>query len=353
MQQPSAESAAPAAPAKLSFTYTAVDSAGAPIIGPLHRGDTFILRVEVREDENGAAGIGSVIEDVAFDAARLEPVDYSSDVINAALWDTALTQTFPDEYFLDNLGAFVNGAVVVGDGTNALFAEIPFRVRNDAPAGDAEITGTGPFDFGEEDLIVNSLNDGLELADSDIAFGSTTIAVAMGTPQVKVTFLPRGTRIRDGQTTPVDFGKVRKGACGPTRTFRVSNTGTAPLTLRKLTVPAGYKIVQPLSASLVPGAADTFTVRLLSKAVGKRLGQISFITNDAGVNLFNFPVAGQVTASRAMSAFSAAAMPALPPPDELAAVAPSPQLAGLFRPSGNIARGPEADQDVSVLQWPV
>jgi len=120
-----------------------------------------------------------------------------------------------------------------------------------------------------------------------------------GTPEVTV--LGNGLSIADGDTTPTaaddtDFGSVYQGGSAVSRIFTVRNDGTAPLTLGVVTVPTGYTLTEPLSASLAPGASDTFTVRLDVATAGTKMGEVSFATNDTDENPFNFTVVGVVTA---------------------------------------------------------
>ncbi|MCX7016729.1 MAG: hypothetical protein NTW86_29925, partial [Candidatus Sumerlaeota bacterium] len=67
-----------------------------------------------------------------------------------------------------------------------------------------------------------------------------------------------------------------------------------------LTVPAGYSIVEPLSATIPAGGSDTFTVELPTTAGGTFTGDISFDNNDSDENPFNFSITGTIqTVSRA------------------------------------------------------
>ena len=101
--------------------------------------------------------------------------------------------------------------------------------------------------------------------------------------------------IADNRTAPpVEFGSAAQGSPGPTQTFTVRNLGTATLTLGTPQVPGGYTVIEPLVTSLAAGAWDTFTVRLNTATVGTWAGQISFSTNDADENPFNFAITGQV-----------------------------------------------------------
>jgi hypothetical protein len=120
-----------------------------------------------------------------------------------------------------------------------------------------------------------------------------------GQPEIAV--LGNGVNIADDDTTPnsgdhTDFGKVAQGGVGPARTFTVRNDGNAMLTTSGLVLPAGFSIVEALSASIAPGGSDTFTVRLDTGSAGTKTGQISFATNDSDENPFNFSIIGTVNA---------------------------------------------------------
>jgi hypothetical protein len=129
--------------------------------------------------------------------------------------------------------------------------------------------------------------------DSDENPFNFSIAGTLATaPEVAVS--GNGQNIADGDSTPsttdgTDFGT---SASPVDHTFTVTNSGTATLTLSGLTVPSGFGIVEGLSASLAPGASDTFKVRFL--ATGNASGQVSFNNNDANENPFNFSIAGSV-----------------------------------------------------------
>jgi hypothetical protein len=92
-----------------------------------------------------------------------------------------------------------------------------------------------------------------------------------------------------------DFGSLVQGSTPPQQTFTVANPGTADLRPGALTLPAGFALVEPLSGTIAPGAADTFTIALNTLTPGSFAGDISFATNAAGMNPFNFRVAAVVT----------------------------------------------------------
>jgi len=110
----------------------------------------------------------------------------------------------------------------------------------------------------------------------------------------EITVLQGTAAVANGQAVPVSFGFGALGAAGPTRVFTVRNDGTALLTLGAVSVPAGFTVTEGLTASLAPGASDTFTVQLGTATVGTNGGGLSFSTNDPNENPFNFPISGTV-----------------------------------------------------------
>jgi hypothetical protein len=102
-------------------------------------------------------------------------------------------------------------------------------------------------------------------------------------------------QITDGAGNPVNFGTVGKGVAVQTQTFRVINSGDAPLALAKIKVPAGYRLTEGLVSQLKPRASDTFTVTLDgSSGAGTHGGRITIVSNDRDEKAFDFAVTGRV-----------------------------------------------------------
>src|SRR5262249_55540943 len=113
-------------------------------------------------------------------------------------------------------------------------------------------------------------------------FNFTITGTVIAGPEVTVLF--GATVIADGDTTPstadgTDFGTGGAGSSPVSRTFTVRNDGASTLTLSNLTVPTGFSISEGLSASLAPGASDTFTVLLATSSIGTKSGNITFDNN--------------------------------------------------------------------------
>lgn len=140
-----------------------------------------------------------------------------------------------------------------------------------------------------------STNDGNEDPFSFNVSGAVVSAPATGRPEVSV-FTSSGQTIVDGALSAISFGSVKRGSAGVTRTFRVRNDGNAPLTVGSVSAPAGFSVVSPLSGPIAPGAMASFTLKMDSSASGNKSGRVSFSTNDANENPFDFAVSGAVSA---------------------------------------------------------
>lgn len=99
------------------------------------------------------------------------------------------------------------------------------------------------------------------------------------------------------QVPPVDFGTVRTG--NPVeRTVRISNTGTAPLTLRSYAHAQGYEVLDlpALPYQLAGGTSLAIRVRLTAALPGPYTGQLWIQSNDADEGDFLLPLSGTVIA---------------------------------------------------------
>ena len=139
---------------------------------------------------------------------------------------------------------------------------------------------------GSYDLVVTAL-DGRPFAG--------TLAGVERAPQ-EITVLLGGVELADGQAAPVDFGSVLHWGAAPEMTLTVRNDGELDLTLGEVDLPAGYTLVEGLSAVLAGGESDSFTVQLDTSAVGTFAGEISFTSSDDDESAFNFAITGEVLA---------------------------------------------------------
>jgi uncharacterized delta-60 repeat protein len=104
-------------------------------------------------------------------------------------------------------------------------------------------------------------------------------------------------RLSNGQAEAVDFGETRQGV-PVVRAFTLLNDGTADLMLTGMTVPTGYRIfnLPALPRSLGPGSTLTLPVQLTAGTRGTFAGALVIESTAEEAGVFQFPVAGQVTA---------------------------------------------------------
>jgi len=107
-----------------------------------------------------------------------------------------------------------------------------------------------------------------------------------------------GTEIVSNTAAVTHFGSTVVGQTPLVQTFRVTNEGTANLTLGvNMPLPAGFVVTEPLAGTLAPGMSDTFTVQLSSASVGAFAGTIDIVTNDSDETIFRIPISGTVIAN--------------------------------------------------------
>ncbi|MBI3468480.1 MAG: tandem-95 repeat protein [Planctomycetes bacterium] len=243
--------------------------------------DSF--QYEVRDTAGAASGVATVIvhvlrqtqSPVAGDDDRTTPFD-TPIVIDVLANDSDPDGTLdPTTVEIDHDGDPQNGSVSIDPVTG----QITYTPN-------PEFFGTDTFKYA--------------VLDNDLANSLATVTVTVlppDGPEVAVT--GNGQVIVDGDTTPdigdhTEFGLVPQNQLGPLRVFTVRNIGPATLTLGPVSVPTGFTLVEPLGASLDPGASDTFTVRLNTATLGTFGGEVSFSTNDPNENPFRFTIAGAV-----------------------------------------------------------
>ncbi len=90
------------------------------------------------------------------------------------------------------------------------------------------------------------------------------------------------------------FGTAQVGTSSA-KTFTIDNsTGTGTLSLSNLVLPAGFSLQSSFPATVPAGGSATFTVALNTSVAGDYRGVLSFATNDADENPYNFTIAGTV-----------------------------------------------------------
>jgi hypothetical protein len=109
---------------------------------------------------------------------------------------------------------------------------------------------------------------------------------------------PAGSNLTDG-TAKRSFGTVKVGKNGSARTFKIENTGTAPLVklaIKKSGAARNDFVVGALGkTSLAAGASTTFKVTFKPTAKGVRKAAIQITSNDPDENPFDIKLAGQGT----------------------------------------------------------
>jgi Ca2+-binding RTX toxin-like protein len=95
------------------------------------------------------------------------------------------------------------------------------------------------------------------------------------------------------------FGTVLKNTrlTRAARTFRVANNGDADLKLGKISMPAGFVVLDGLVAALKSGQTDLLTIAIDTTGTGTKSGNVSFSNNDGNENPFSFGVSGTVSDS--------------------------------------------------------
>lgn len=121
------------------------------------------------------------------------------------------------------------------------------------------------------------------------------VAVVVPTAPVMTTTLARPAGPIDNGNSSVEFGNREVGAKGPTRTFRVFNTGTATLNTGTITLPAGFILIDPLKNSLAPGEGESFVIQMdTSVAPGTHTGLVSIPSDDPSAPTFTFRITGAI-----------------------------------------------------------
>ena len=128
----------------------------------------------------------------------------------------------------------------------------------------------------------------------------TSGLVILSAPAPEIAASGNNTEIADGDVTPsvtdgTDFGTV--GVLDPavSRTFTITNSGTAPLNLSGAVTSSNpaFTITQPAASSVAEnGGTATFIVTFTPTASGPQTSSISIGNDDANEALYNFNVVG-------------------------------------------------------------
>lgn len=114
-------------------------------------------------------------------------------------------------------------------------------------------------------------------------------------PEIAI-FQPTGSSLTAGASSR-SFGSTVRGRIGSTRSFTITNTGTAALGSLSVSIggrhPKDFKIIQPSVTSLAPGKSTTFRVTFSPRLKGKRTAILRVNSSDTDENPFNITVTGQ------------------------------------------------------------
>jgi hypothetical protein len=272
--------------------------------GGVKSGDVVITSNDPDEDPFNFAISGTVVvpppppaPDISVTMARpAGPVDNGNTTIefgNRVVGSAGATRTFR----VSNVGkAALNlGAVSVPTGFSLI----------DPLVGSIPVGGIATFTVRMDATSAGSKNGFVSIPSNDPDENPFTFRVvgAIGVenkplPEITINAMQHGQlRGVDDGNSSFSFGVVAPNTkfSKAARTFRVANDGDATLTLGKMSVPAGFVVLDGLPASLAPGATDTLVIAVDStSAAGNKAGSISFATNDANENPFSFSVSATV-----------------------------------------------------------
>lgn len=114
-------------------------------------------------------------------------------------------------------------------------------------------------------------------------------------PEIEI-FQPAGAILTAGSSKR-NFGKAARGKKGITRTFTITNAGTAPLNslwvLSGGKHPKDFKVSQAPVRTLAAGKSTTFRVTFIPRLKGKRTAVLRIRSSDLDENPFSVAVSGQ------------------------------------------------------------
>ncbi|NER39311.1 MAG: choice-of-anchor D domain-containing protein [Oscillatoria sp. SIO1A7] len=206
-------------------------------------------------------------------------LDFGSNILGASVTKTfTIANIGSGDLSLSNL-SLPSGFNVVGSLPTTIApqtsASLEIQLDTSAPGN---FNGTISFDNNDAD------ENPFDFAISGTVTTPAEIEVSEGT-----------TNIADGTTTALDFGSTLAGTA-ISKTFTIQNTGGAELSLNNLSLPSGFSVVgSSLPASIAPGSSASLQIQLDASSGGSFNGEISFESNDADENPFNFAISGTVT----------------------------------------------------------
>ncbi len=145
----------------------------------------------------------------------------------------------------------------------------------------------------------------MNIANNDTTENPYDFALQGTGTEPEISVLGNAVDIVDGDITPTaadwtDFGTTDVNTGSITRTFTITNTGLAPLTLGAITFsgtnPADFSVTTAPSATVASGSSTTFVVTFDPTAVGVRTAIINIANTDLNENPYNFTLQGTATA---------------------------------------------------------
>ncbi len=138
---------------------------------------------------------------------------------------------------------------------------------------------------------------------TDVAYDAMSLTKTVDTnPEILVE--GNSTEISDGDSSPTsgdntDFGSVTAAGGTISKSFTISNTGSAGLSLSGSPIVAisgshagDFTVTSQPSSSIADGNSDTFTIEFDPSAKGTRTAEVSIDNNDSDENPYNFDIQG-------------------------------------------------------------
>ena len=191
---------------------------------------------------------------------------------------------------------------VVRDGVGGtVLATVPVSQKS-APAG--MVIGGRPFasladvTLTTDTLVVELTNAGTDGAVIADAVRIESFVPPSNSPEITVT-QDAATVVDDGSFS---FGSAEQNDPQLTKTFVVTNTGTANLILEPITVTGtGFTLTSANftpGQTLIPNATASLTVGLATATLGTFNGTVSLANNDGDENPFNFDISGSINVAQ-------------------------------------------------------
>lgn len=203
----------------------------------------------------------------------------------------------------------VLGGNVTSDGGSSVTARgvvYALTAQNSNPeiggANVTNITGTGTtgvFTVNASGLLASSAYSYKAYATNSSGTSYTSVGTfstpAAPAPEIAVSY--SGNDIISGSSTPAsligtDFGSTPVAGGQVERTFTITNSGTAVLTVGTVSATGDFSVAVQPSNNVGIGGSTTFIIRFDPTIQGSQTGVVSFINGDADESPFTFDVAG-------------------------------------------------------------